>query len=223
MVLVLLLCAVLWCGPAFEWPASCVCLCLWHRARISALSHQQSFLDQCSRSQMIQQFRKILNRQVCYTDSLPAPISALGRRIHTVDTVDVKHSDTFQVLWMKCTFIEGSEKDGLFSSIPFFPPCFPQMKRVLFFSSFRWLQKVRGVMNTFFWCDSPFMSGQNPQTKLQIYRLNCVWMKICPWSFTVVRKCVQWSYAKKRISNLFSTKATGLIFFMFRPILGLHV
>lgn len=185
---------------------------------------------------MIRQFRKILNRQVCYTDPLPAPISALGRRIHTVDTVDVKHSDIFQVLWMKCTFIEGSEKDGLFSSIPFFPPASlikglledllfldPQMKRVRFFSSFRWLQKVRGVMNTVFWCDYPFMSGQNPQTKLQICRLNCVWMKICPWSFTVVRKCVQWSYAKKRISNLFSTKATGLIFFMFRPILGLHV
>lgn len=44
-----------------------VSLSIRHRARTSAQFHQQSSLNQCSRIQMTQQFRKILSRQVCYT------------------------------------------------------------------------------------------------------------------------------------------------------------
>lgn len=169
MLLVLPLCAVSWCRPAFGWRASCVCLCLWHRARISALSHQQSFLDQCSRSQMIRQFRKILNRQVCYTDSLPAPISALGRRIHTVDTVDVKQSDIFQVLWMKCTFIEGSEKDGLFF---FFSPLLPS-SRVYLRIYFSWTLK---------WIGSPFPTAFVGFKKWEESWTLLMWFPIHEWA-----------------------------------------
>lgn len=72
-----------WWRLTFRWRGSHLCLCLWHRVRISAPFHQQSFSDPCSRSQKIQRFRKILNRQVCYSDSLPAQISALRKGTHT--------------------------------------------------------------------------------------------------------------------------------------------
>lgn len=132
-----------------------------HRARTSAQFHQQSSLNQCSRMPMIRQFRKILNRQVCATDSLPAHISALGKGAPFVDTLMQTRWSSISVPLKEVCVVRGPASAGLlFDSIFSSPSLSESLFEGLFFlalqkkrvslKSICWLSKMRGAVSSLF-------------------------------------------------------------------------